>query len=136
MVSNVRASIGVGVLLGLTLSLLMWVSASPAQAQTAENCQVAIDALRLETAESADFTGKNADKDEAGLLDKLDSASEKLEQGKTEDAVRNLESFRDKVIDLADQGKLEREDADRLIAAANEAIACIDPPEEPSPTTA
>jgi hypothetical protein len=135
MVSNVRASIGVGLLLGLTLSLLMWVSASPAQAQTAENCQGTIDALKLETDESADFTGKSADKDRLGLLDKLDSASEKLEQGKTEDAVRNLESFRDKVIDLANQGKLEREDADRLIAAASAAIACI-APEEPSPTTA
>jgi hypothetical protein len=39
------------------------------------------------------------------------------------------------VIDLADEGKLEREDADPLTTAANEAIVCI-APEEPSPTTA
>ena len=46
MVSNVRASIGVGLLLGLTLSLLMWVSASPAQAETVDECQAQIAQVR------------------------------------------------------------------------------------------
>jgi hypothetical protein len=80
MVSNVRVGLGVTLLLGLTLSaLLMLMATAPAQAQT---CQTEIDELVTAT-EGATFTGNNPVKDELGLLGKLDSASEKLEQGKT-----------------------------------------------------
>ena len=135
MVANVRASIGVGVLLGLTLSLLMWVTASPAQAQTVEGCQTEFNDLRTAT-KNANFTGNNAAKDEEGLLGKLESATTKLADGKTADALKNLESFQLKVSDLADQGKLDPADAEILLDKAGAVTYCIDPPEEPSPTTA
>ena len=75
-------------------------------------------------ATAAAQTFKN-EKDRTGLLGKLDSASTKLTQGKTQDALVNLTSFRDKVTTLAAQGKLGRAEADALIAGANEAIACV-----------
>jgi hypothetical protein len=121
-VSNVRASIGVGLLLGLTLSLLMWVSASPAQAESLEGCQDKIADLRASTLAAQTFTN---DKDQTGLIGKLDSASTKLEQGKTEDGIKNLTDFSDKVSTLAGQGKLDQAEADALVVDANEAIACI-----------
>ena len=131
--SNVRVGLGVTLLLGLTLSaLLMLMATAPAQAQT---CQTEITELRTAT-ENANFTGENAAKDQAGLLGKLDSAKQKLTDGKTADAVKNLESFSLKVSDLADQGKLDPADAEILLAEAGAVIDCIDPPEEPSPTTA
>jgi hypothetical protein len=48
----------------------------PAQAQTVEECQAQIAALRRQT-EEATFIGQNAAKDEAGLIGKLDGASVK-----------------------------------------------------------
>ena len=134
MVSNMRTSIGVGLLLGLTLSLLMWgLSASPAQAETLNNCQAKIADLRASTLAAKTFT--NA-KDQTGLVGKLDSASLKLTQGKTVDATSNLTSFRDKVSTLAVQGKLGQEEADALIAGANDAIACVETPQVQAPTAA
>jgi hypothetical protein len=133
MVSNVRVGLGVTLLLGLTLSaLLMLMATAPAQAQT---CQTEITELRDATV-NAHFSGQNAAKDQAGLLGKLDSATTKLGEGKTADALKNLNSFSLKVSDLADQGKLDPADANILLAKAGAVIDCIDPPEEPSQTTA
>ena len=131
--SNVRAGIGVGLLLGLTLSLLMWVSASPAQAETAEECQAKIADLSASTLAAQTFTN---DKDQTGLVGKLDSASLKLTQGKTADAINNLTSFRNKVGTLAFQGKLGQAEADTLIAGANDAIACVETLQAQAPTAA
>jgi hypothetical protein len=113
-----------GVLLGLVMSVLLWVAAQPAQAQTVDECQAEIAALRTQT-ENTTFIGQNADKDEAGLIGKLDSASAKLSQGKFLDARANLQSFRAKVEALDQQGKIAHEDAVALIAGADEAIACV-----------
>src|SRR5919112_4010175 len=124
MVSNVRASIGVGLLLGLTLSLLMWVSASPAQAETLTDCQAKIDVLKSQT-QSAHFFGQNAEKNRLGLLTKLDNASVKLTEGKNADAIQKLTNFRDTVAALNTQGKINPDDANTLITGANNAIACI-----------
>jgi hypothetical protein len=128
-VSNVRASIGVGLLLGLTLSLLMWVSAPPAQAETAGECQAEIAQVR---AILTDTTNPNYvdsltnEKDGTALIGKLDSASTKLSQGKTQDALANLTSVRDtKVPALVAQGKLDQAYADVLLMEINEAIGCI-----------
>ena len=122
--SNVRASMGVGLLLGLTLSLLMWVSASPAQAETVTDCQAKIAALESQT-QSATFIGQNAAKNEAGLLAKLDDASEKLAEGKNADAIQKLTDFKTTVNSLAGGGKIAPADAQRLVSGADDAIACI-----------
>ena len=132
--SNMRASIGVGLLLGFTLSLLMWVSASPAQAQTAV-CQVKVNDLKLAT-QNATFIGQNAEKNQAGLLTKLDNASAKLAEGKNADAIQKLTNFRDTVAALNTQGKINPDDANTLISGANDAIACIAAPETQTPTAA
>ena len=132
--SNMRASIGVGLLLGFTLSLLMWVSASPAQAQTAV-CQVKVNDLKLAT-QNAIFIGQNAEKNQAGLLTKLDNASAKLAEGKNADAIQKLTNFRDTVAGLNTQGKINPDDANTLISGANDAIACIAAPETQTPTAA
>jgi hypothetical protein len=135
-VSNVRASIGVGLLLGLTLSLLMWgLSASPAQAETTGACQAEIAEVRGQT-ENATFLGKNAAQTEEGLLLKLDNASAKLAEGKNADAIQKLTNFRDKVAALNTQGKINPDDANTLIGGANDAIACIGTPETQTPTAA
>lgn len=134
--SNVRASIGVGLLLGLTLSLLMWgLSASPAQAETTGACQAEIAEVRGQT-ENATFLGKNAAQTEEGLLLKLDNASAKLAEGKNADAIQKLTNFRDTVAALNTQGKINPDDANTLIGGANDAIACIGTPETQTPTAA
>src|SRR5919112_4229895 len=136
MVSNVRASIGVGLLLGLTLSLLMWgLSASPAQAETDTVCQARIDVLRGQT-ENATFFGQNAEKNRTGLLSKLDNASAKLAEGKNADAIQKLTNFRDTVTALNTQGKINPDDANTLISGANDAIDCITALQTQTPTAA
>ena len=99
--------------------------AASAFAQTAaDECNAQIEALKARTAATT-FVGQNAAKDQAGLKGKLESSQSKLAQGKNQDAIANLTSFRDKVATLAAQGKVSQADADALIAGANDAIACV-----------
>ena len=135
MVSNVRASIGVGLLLGLILSLLMWVSASPAQAETVDECQAKIAALEDATT-NASFSGQNAEKNRMGLLTKLDNASEKLSVGKNADAIQKLTDFRTTVNSLAGGGKIAPGDAQSLVSGADDAITCITDLQTQTPTAA
>ena len=136
MVSNVRASTGVGLLLGLTLSLLMWgLSASPAQAETVADCQARIATLEIQT-QQATFFGQNAEKNRAGLFNKLTNASDQLAEGKNQDAIQKLTNFRDTVAALNTQGKINPEDANTLISGANDAITYITAPETQTPTAA
>ena len=137
MVSNVRASMGVGLfLLGIALSLLMWgLSASPAQAETLTDCQAKIGVLRGQTV-NATFFGQNAEKNRTGLVTKLDNASAKLAEGKNADAIQKLTNFRDTVASLNAQGKIAPEDANTLISGANDAIACVAALQMQTPTAA
>ena len=91
---------------------------------TALQCQEQIDALRLSTGTVA-ISGRNADKDRAGLIGKLDEASGKLSNGKNADAVLKLNDFTAKVQSLQAAGKIAPADADALVAQANAAINCI-----------
>ena len=135
--SNVRATLGISVFLGLTLSvLLMLMATAPAQAQTLGECQAEIAALRLETENATTFLGKNAAKDEAGLLLKLDNANAKLVEGKYADAGQKLTDFRSSVIALDAGGKVDPVDASELIAGANEAIVCVEGLGAQAPTAA
>ena len=106
------------------LAASLGIIAAPAFAQTADECNAQIEALKAQTTATT-FVGQNATKDQAGLIGKLESAQSKLAQGKNQDAIANLTSFRDKVATLAAQGKVSQADADALIAGANEAIACV-----------
>ena len=139
--SNVRASMGVGLLLGLALSLLMWTSASPAQAESVDDCDCQAEIAQAKVL-LTDTTNPNyvasftSDKDRTSLIGKLDSASTKLSQGKTQDALANLTSVRDKVSTLAVQGKLDQANADVLLAEINEAIGCVEELQAQAPTAA
>jgi hypothetical protein len=126
---------GVRPLARLTLSLLMWVSASPAQAETVTDCQAKIDVLRGQT-HNATFFGQNAEKNRTGLLTKLDNASVKLAEGKNADAIQKLTNFRDTVAALNAQGKIDPDEANTLILGANDAIACITALQTQTPTAA
>ena len=76
------------------------------------------------------------EKDRAGLLGKLDSASTKLSQGKAQDSLANLTSARDKVSALVAQGKLDRADAEVLLVEIDEAIGCVEELRAQAPTAA
>jgi hypothetical protein len=92
--------------------------------ESVDDCQAKIADLRTATL-AATFNGQNREKDRAGLVSKLGSASTKLAQGKDADAVKALTDFRIKVETLQTQGKIASSDASALIAGANDAIACI-----------
>ena len=95
-----------------------------ASAATVADCQAKIEQLRAQSATVA-ISGRNADRDRAGLLGKLDEASAKLATGKNADAVQKLDDFRVKVQQLEASGHVATGDAQPLIAGADDAIACI-----------
>ena len=80
----------------------------------------------METENATTFLGKNAVKDEAGLLLKVDNANAKLVEGKYADAGQKLTDFRSSVIALDAGGKVDPVEASELIAGANEAIVCVE----------
>ena len=100
-----------------------------ATASTVQDCAGLIGALRADT-EAVVITGKNAAKDEAGLLGKLDAASADLSRGKLCGAIRKLSDFRNKVNQLIAAGKINNDPAvgvtgQDLVNDATAAIDCI-----------
>ena len=114
----------IGILLMLILSsLLMVLSSSKAEAQTiAIPCDAELKALS-EAITQASFT--NPDKDQQSLLAKVDAARDKLSKGKTADAIAKIQDIELAVYNLAGAGKLDKDDAAAIVAAAEAAIACI-----------
>ena len=131
--STVRTGVGMGILLGLLMSVFLWATVSPAHAQTSDfqECQVQITSLEAQTA-SVTFLGQNPDKSEASLLNKLTQASLKLDANKPQDAIQKLTDFQITVDSLLAGGKISDEDAATLIAGANDVIACIQKHESPT----
>jgi hypothetical protein len=122
--SVLRVAFAVLALAMATLTIVPQTSAS-----TISECQALIAALRAET-ESVAITGKNADKDRAGLLGKLDNASVALDRVKLCDSIRKLTDFRDRVNQLIVAGKINNDPTagvtgQDLVDGANEAIACV-----------
>jgi hypothetical protein len=129
-VSNVRAGIGVGVLLGLTLwALLVLMATAPSQAQTAGVCKVQFNELRAhlypENPESVLITGRKSDKERAGLVKLVHDAEALALYGKTSDAVKKLSDFTVKVDQLEAAGHISAESADELRSDAQATIACV-----------
>ena len=120
--------------LGLVLSIAFAVR--PADAQS---CQALIDALRADT-QAVVLTGRQADKNRAGLLGKLDNATDDLSKGKLCGAIQKLTDFRNKVNQLIASGSINTDPAvgvtgQDLVDGANEAIACIQAQAAQSGTT-
>ena len=100
-----------------------------ANASSKQDCQGLIDALAADTA-AVIITGKNAEKDRAGLLAKLEGASIALERGKLCSAIQKLTDFRNKVNQLIASGSINTDPAvgvtgQDLVNGADEAIACV-----------
>ena len=94
-----------------------------------QDCQSSITELSAAT-EVVLITGKNAAKDRAGLLAKLDNASNSLAKGKLCDAIQKLTDFRNKVNQLIVSGSINTDPTvgvtgQDLVNGADEAIACI-----------
>jgi len=119
----------------LGVLLLAGVGATSAGAATADDCQAKINALVTQT-ESAQFFGGQAEDNRANLLIKLNEASEKLSEGKYEDAIQKLTDFRTNIELLVSppKPKIDPEAATALIAGADDAIACVQSL-LPAPTT-
>ena len=128
MVSNVRASVGVGVLLGLTLSaLLMLMATAPAPAQTAAACEDQFTALQEDTDE-VNITGKDAvkiEKERKGLQDLVADAEHLASIGKSSDAVKKLSDYTVKVDQLEAAGRISLESAVLLRTDARATIDCL-----------
>ena len=98
-------------------------------ASTQADCQAVIAELRTQT-ETVAITGKNAEKNRANLLGKLDNASVELSKGKLCDAIQKLNDFRNKVNQLIASGSINTDTTagvtgQDLVDGATEAIACI-----------
>lgn len=93
-------------------------------AQATSDCQAQIGTLRT-VVQSASFSGKNADKEQAGLLGKLEGAETALTAGKNADTVKKLEDFQIKVQDLKASGKIDAASADTLLAGTQQVISCV-----------
>ena len=112
-------------------ALALFVAAPLAHATTVSEVQAMLTSLKTKTT-SVVITGKAADKDRAGLLDKLNEASLKVDQAKFCDAVAKLNDFKVKVNQLIAAGKINQDpalgttgtellsDADATIASINE----------------
>ena len=116
----------------LIFALLIAVLASgfvstSAQAQTVSECQALIDQTRADLAGVQSIGGKDAVQTKANLDAKLVDASAKLAEGKFEAALAKLIDFRTSIENLAaaPKPKISQQDAQLLIADANNAIACI-----------
>jgi hypothetical protein len=126
-VSNVRAGIGVGVLLGLTLSaLLMLMATAPSQAQTTGVCKDQFTLLRDDLdPESLPITGGKVDRERAGLVNLVNAAEDLASKGKTSDAVKKLSDFTVKVDQLEAAGRISAESANLLRSDAQATIDCL-----------
>jgi hypothetical protein len=126
-VSNVRAGIGVGVLLGLTLSaLLMLMATAPSQAQTTGVCEDQFTLLRDDLdPESLSITGGKVDRERAGLVNLVNAAEDLASKGKTSDAVKKLSDFTVKVDQLEAAGRISAESANLLRSDAQATIDCL-----------
>ena len=128
--SNVRAGIGVSVLLGLTLSaLLMLMATAPSQAQTQGVCniQLRFNELREDT-EFVPIAGKDdvkIQKERDGLLKLVDDAEGLVSDGKTSDAVKKLSDFTVKIDQLETAGRISAESANELRSDAQATIVCL-----------
>lgn len=94
-----------------------------------QDCQALIAALRADT-ETVVLTGRQAEKNRATLLGKLDNASTALGKGKLCGAIQKLTDFRNKVNQLIASGSINNDPnvsvaGQDLVNGANDVIASI-----------
>ncbi len=107
----------------------MLVAAPFVNAETISECQTIIANLKVKT-ETVAITGKNADKDRAGLTLKLNEATLKADQAKFCDSIQKLNDFKVRVNQLIAAGKINQDPAlgttgQELLADADAATTCL-----------
>jgi hypothetical protein len=95
----------------------------------AQDCQALINNLKT-SAQGVAITGKNADKERAGLIATLNSASTELGKGKLCDSIKKLNDFKVKVDQLITAGRINTDEnagttGQDLLTDADAAISCI-----------
>ncbi|HEX5706253.1 MAG TPA: hypothetical protein VFX96_03085 [Pyrinomonadaceae bacterium] len=113
----------------ILFALALLVAAPVAQATTVSEAQAMIANLKTESTTVA-ITSKQADKDRAGLVGKLNEAGLKVDQAKFCDAIQKLNDFKTKVNQLVAAGKINQDPAlgttgQELLSDADAAIAAI-----------
>lgn len=115
----------------ILFALAMFMAAPLVHATTVTEVQAMIASLKTRS-ETVAISGKQADKDRAGLLAKLNEASLKVDQAKFCDAIVKLNDFKARVNALIAAGRINQDpaagttgqelltDADATIAALNE----------------
>ena len=118
-------------LAALLCALAIFVTAPLAHATTVTEVQAMIASLRTKT-ETVIITGKSADKDRSGLLEKLNEATLKVDQAKFCDAIVKINDYKTRVSSLIAAGKINQDpalgttgqellnDADAIIKALND----------------
>lgn len=119
-------------LAALLCAIAIFVAAPLAHATTVTEVQAMIASLKAKTT-TVLITGKSAEtKDRPGLIEKLDEAALKLDQGKFCDAVAKINDFKNRVNALIAAGKINQDpalgttgqellsDADAIIKALND----------------
>jgi hypothetical protein len=114
---------------GAFLVILLLGAVSTAWATTVTECQQLIANLKAQS-QVVTLTSKNAEKDRAGLIAKLDAASLALDRAKFCDAIQKLNDFTAKVNQLVAAGHINQDSAagvtgTELLADADSAIDCI-----------
>jgi hypothetical protein len=109
------------------LAVTLLLGASPASATTVDECKVLIDVVQT-TLDGVVIGGGNPDRTRSSLESKLAGAKIKLDQAKVADALKKLGQFRDKIVELRDAAKpkIDAGDAQSLIDAVDDAIACVE----------
>ena len=112
-------------------ALALFVAAPLVHATTITEVQAMLTSLKAKTT-TVTITGKSAEKDRTGLLDKLNEAALKVDQAKFCDAIAKLNDFKARVDALITAGRINQDpalgttgtellaDADATIAALNE----------------
>lgn len=99
--------------------------ATSSRTTTITECRAAISALQIVT-EEAEFVKQNVDADLTFLLSKLDNALTKIDQRDCPGVIHELAEFKDKVLRLASEEKIDHDDALRLETCANDCMACVE----------
>lgn len=115
------------ILTGLCMVSALLTTALPAAATTIDECKALIDVV-WSTLDGVEIGGGNPDRTRASLESKLAGAKTKLDQGKFADARRKLGDFQSSVESLRDAAKpkISAEDAQALLEAVGDAIACVE----------
>ena len=118
MTHSIRSILAVGALAAALLA------PSAVSAATVTECEQQLASLRTQV-DASTFSGRNAAKEEAGLLGKLQAASDALAAGKYTNSVTKLGDFIEHTSTIAAAGKLDATQAAALVAGANDAIVCV-----------